>query len=273
LAKEIDPFENTEGSQELKARAARVARRLSREYGSPNLNNKADPFDELVFIILSQMTTGPSYERVYDRVRARFNSWNELLLVPPGELVSLIADAGLSRQKAPRLIAIARRLQRDFEEVSLRRLEGATDRVAESYLLSLPGVGVKTAKCVMMYALGRRVLPVDTHVRRVARRLGLVGDSTGASAHLELERAVRPSLRYGFHVNALVHGRRVCRARRPLCSECVLNDMCAFSSPQTTQLISASRATRFDRATGRSLRASATTTQRVDAHDSAQPGR
>jgi endonuclease III len=200
---------------------------LNREYGSPDLNNKTDPFDELVFILLSQMTTGPSYERVFDRVRARFRSWQQLLVVPERELVSLIADAGLSRQKAPRLIAIAKQLQLDFNEVSLGRLRKASDSVIEEYLLSLPGVGIKTAKCVMMYAFGRHVLPVDTHVNRVARRLGLIGQhASGPTAHAELEKYVRPGLRYDFHVNALVHGRRVCRALRPLCSTCVLSGLC-----------------------------------------------
>jgi endonuclease III len=211
----------------LRTRASQVARRLDVEYGSPNLKNKSDPLDELIFIILSQMTTGPSYERVFDRLKAKFHSWDDLLLTWPTDLRLLIGDAGLAGQKTPRLLAIARQLKADHGVVSLSPLAGASDRRLERYLQGLPGVGLKTAKCVMMYAFGRRVLPVDTHVDRVSRRLGLIPpDITGARAHATLERTVRPALRYGFHVNALTHGRQVCRALRPVCTACVVADLC-----------------------------------------------
>jgi endonuclease III len=186
--------------------------------------------DELVFIVLSQMTTGPSYERVFDRLKQALRTWDSLLYTGLNELKALIADAGLSNQKAPHLGAIARRLHADFGAVSLASLAGQTDEAAEHYLTSLPGVGVKTAKCVMMYALSRKVLPVDTHVERVSRRVGLLPPDTGRQhVHRILEGVVPPALRYSFHVNAVAHGREVCRARAPCCSDCVLIDICETS--------------------------------------------
>jgi endonuclease III len=219
-----------EGHESLSAkrlRARRICAALERRYGSPRLNNKDDPLDELVFILLSQMTAGPSYERVFDRFKGTLGTWEALLSMSSEEVRVLIADAGLSSQKAPRLIAIAKRLHEDFGAVTLSPLQVADDTSAESYLTSLPGVGRKTAKCVMMYAMGREVLPVDTHVMRVATRLGLFPPNVlGGDVHDHLEAVVRPAERYSFHVNAIAHGREICRARVPACKACPVSSSC-----------------------------------------------
>lgn len=195
-------------------------------YGSPRLNNKDDPLDELFFIILSQMTTGPSYERVFERLKAGVPDWSTLLQMTADEIADIIADAGLSGQKAPRLKAIAGRLYSDFGAVSLQPLEVMADEEALAYLTSLPGVGVKTAKCVMMYSLGRPVLPVDTHTARLAFRLGIVSSSSLAAVDRRVTDVVAERLRYDFHVNAVAHGRSVCLALRPRCSDCILLTFC-----------------------------------------------
>lgn len=208
-------------------RVWRIVDTLGRSYGSPHHNNKHDPLDELVFIILSQMTTGPSFNRVYDRLKAAYPSWARLASMPNSKLKDLIQDAGLSNQKAPRLKQVVRRVMKDFGKPTLRPLKEMSDAEAERYLTSLPGVGVKTAKCVMMYSLGRAVLPIDTHVARVAARLGLLPPRTPRAAHHELlEQVVPPSARYSFHVNALAHGRALCLALRPRCSRCPLSPVC-----------------------------------------------
>ena len=172
------------------------------------------------------MTTSPSYERVFDKLRISVDGWHRLDRVPVDQLRALIADAGLANQKAPRLVSIAARLRSDFGEVTLAPLATMPDEKAEAYLTSLPGVGVKTAKCVLMYSLQREVLPVDTHVGRVARRLGLVPVGNPRSRwHAAVEAAVPRRDRYDFHVNALAHGRAVCLALRPRCARCTLCDM------------------------------------------------
>ena len=199
---------------------------MKARYRSPLLNNKSDPLDELVFIILSQMTTSPSYERVYDRLKCAIPDWRLLTETPIADLSSLIADAGLSEQRAHRLKLIAARLAQDFGDVSLAELVDYDDETAQRYLTSLPGVGVKTAKCVMMYSLGRRVLPVDTHTARVAIRLGLVSSGSHVAIDREISVVVPPALRFDFHVNAVTHGRVVCRAATPKCDRCLLSSLC-----------------------------------------------
>lgn len=177
------------------------------------------------------MTTGPSYERVFDRLKAAVPYWDSLLLYTVDRIQELIADAGLSNQKAPRLLAIAKRLKTDFGSVTLAPVAGWSDTKIERYLASLPGVGTKSAKCVMMYSMDRKVLPADTHVRRVAQRLGLIDVRASRDLHESLEAVVAPADRYSFHVNALAHGRAVCRALRPACRECILSDTCPSMRP------------------------------------------
>jgi endonuclease III len=175
------------------------------------------------------MTTRWSAERVFDRLKQAAPVWEAVRQMPLADFQALIADAGLSNQKAPRIKAILERLPEDFGCVKLDGLSEMSDADAESYLTSLPGVGLKTAKCVLMYSLGRDVLPVDTHVQRVATRLGLVPLNTPLTEiHQALEVVVRPSDRYDFHVNALSHGRQVCIALRPRCESCPVRGFCDF---------------------------------------------
>ena len=196
-------------------------------YGSPRLNNKFEPLDELFFILISQMTTAPSYERVFDRLKIAVGDWRQLPNFDIDALTGIIAEAGLSNQKAPRIIAIARRLASDFGDVTLDPLLEMDNQTAEDYLTSLPGVGTKTAKCVLLYALNRTVLPVDTHVGRLAARLGLIDFRLPVSrVHAELETVVPAAARYDFHVNGVMHGRKICRALRPHCGACSLQDLC-----------------------------------------------
>lgn len=220
------------GKYMMTERAREISELLRKRYNSPRLENKADPLDELFFILLSQMTTGPSYERVFDRLKAEVPRWDLLLYMGLDRLVSLIADAGLSGQKAPRMLAIATRLATRLGRVSLDPLREWSDEEAQAFLTGLPGVGVKTAKCVLMYSLGREVLPVDTHVARVSKRLGLVADAPVAKYASHLEEAVPPDCRYDFHVNALAHGRALCRPIRPRCPECPLLRLCYWGLTQ-----------------------------------------
>ena len=200
--------------------------RLKECYRSPFLNNKSDPLDELVFILLSQMTTSTSYERVYDRVKSEIPDWELLIEIPVSKLETMIADAGLYRHRAIRLKQIAKRLVVDFGEVSLDTLCDFDTERAQAYLMSLPGIGVKSAKCVLLYSLDREVLPVDTHTARVAYRLGLVSSSHPLAVDNELPVVIPPNLRFDFHVNAVAHGRAICNARAPSCDNCVLFSMC-----------------------------------------------
>ena len=214
-------------TQVLKSNAVNITKRLKSIYGSPRLNNKEDPVDELYFILLSQMTTGPSYERIFDRLRQSVVSWDDLTDMSSSELVGIVSEAGLVNQKAPRILQIANRLKSDFGSVTLAPLDLQDNLSVESYLKSLPGVGTKSAKCIMMYSMGRLVLPIDTHVARLTQRLGLLDPQIpNDRQHVALEKVVPPSYRYDFHVNAIAHGRKVCRAKNPRCGECVISSFC-----------------------------------------------
>jgi|SRR5271157_495452 len=215
--------------EKLRRRAHRATEILHKTYGSPRHGNKEDPVDELVFIILSQMTTHWSFNRVFERLKRNYPTWDTAVSAPIKDLASVIADAGLSNQKARCIQMVLDRVRGDFGRVTLAPLEALPDLEAERYLTSLPRVGVKTAKCVMMYSLGRLVLPVDTHVWRLARRLGLVSwELPYTQVHDALESAIRPLDRYGFHVNAIAHGRALCLPKRPRCGSCPLRRLCPF---------------------------------------------
>lgn len=213
-----------------KVRVAKaVVKRLRDRYGSPDLGNYSDPVDELFFILLSRRTTGPSYERVFRRLKEWVGDWDSLARKRVWKVAEVVGEAGLGEQRARQIVETARRLRRDFGRVTLGPLAEESDRVVEAYLTSLPGVGVKTAKCVMMFSMGRRVLPVDAHVARVAERLGLVDSTRSRSRTHEVIEAVVPAGdRYDFHVNAIAHGRAACRERDPKCRGCPVRSRCVY---------------------------------------------
>lgn len=215
-----------------KAKTARkVTRKLREAYGTPNLGNCREPVDELFFILLSQRTTGPSYERVFARFKEWAGDWGALRGRSAGRIARVIARAGLGKQKAQHVVGIVERLHEEFGRITLEPLRGWSDTETETFLTSLPGVGVKTAKCVMLFSLDREVLPVDGHVARVAERLGLVDPSASrACTHEVLEQVVPRDLRFDFHVNAVAHGRAVCKARDPKCGECPVRQVCCYRS-------------------------------------------
>ena len=204
-----------------------IVERLSALYGRPVWRPHGDAMTELVLTILSQNTSDTNSGRAFMRLVSRFPTWGELMAAAPGEIESEIQVGGLAATKAPRIKAVLEEVWRRQGSFELSFLGEMLLDEAKGWLRSLPGVGPKTAACVLMFALGRPALPVDTHVGRVAQRLGLVPAGTGAAAaHDLLEAALAPEEVYPFHVSLIKHGRRVCRAQRPLCAECPLNDCC-----------------------------------------------
>lgn len=202
-------------------------------YGTPRLGNHVDPLDELVYIILSRKTREAAYQAGFAALKRRFATWDELLAAPRSEVSSLIQSGGLVERKVESLYGALTRIRDNFGRCTLAPLRDWDDERVEAFLTSLPEVSRKSAYCVMMYSLGRDVLPVDTHVGRVLQRiqplreLGLTLDGLD---HKQLQSAlaelVPPTLRYSLHVNLVAHGRAICRAAKPLCGECDLRDLC-----------------------------------------------
>ena len=204
-----------------------ILRRLQRVHGPLTSPRRLDPLDELVLTILSQNTSDTNRDRAWIALRERFPTWEDVTDAPTRAVEDAIRPGGLARTKAPRIQAVLRAVCEARGRCDLRFLRRASDEEAKAFLGSLPGVGPKTVACVLAFSLGRPALPVDTHVHRVARRLGLIGPRVGAGpAHGALEALVRPPDRLPIHVALIRHGRTVCRAQRPRCEECVLSDLC-----------------------------------------------
>jgi len=205
-----------------------IIERLDAEAPIPAWRAHGDPVAELVLTVLSQNTSDTNSGRSYQSLVARFPNWDAVVAAPVSAIEESIRVGGLARTKAPRLqallVELRKRLGDDWDASRLRTLPLADAKV---WLKSLPGVGPKTAACVLLFALKRPALPVDTHVHRVSQRLGLISEKTGAEvAHALLESQLTLGQVYPFHVALIRHGRRVCKAGRPLCEQCVLSDRC-----------------------------------------------
>jgi len=188
-----------------------------------------DPVATLVSTILSQNTNDVNRDRAFERLREQFPTWEAVRDAPLAELVEVVRPAGLAPTKAPRIQEALRRITAERGEIELAFLSDLGLEEAREWLLSLPGVGPKTAAIVLLFALGRPAFPVDTHVHRVARRLGLIPDrTTREKAHDLLEALVPPETYYAFHINLIAHGRAVCHARSPQHGRCVLREDCDY---------------------------------------------
>ena len=200
---------------------------LGQEYGLPQWQRQRDPLSELIGAILSQNTSDVNSHRAFDSLISTFGTWDRVAEASIGEVAEAIACGGLSRIKAPRIKAILEGIPNDNGSLDLGFLGELPIPEAKAWLQALPGVGPKTASCVLLFSLGRPVLPVDTHVYRVSRRLGLIDSGVSpARAHQLLEELVPAEAIYQFHLNMLAHGRGVCRAQRPRCHECVFREGC-----------------------------------------------
>lgn len=212
-----------------------VARILAAMYRTPDLGNKLDPTDELVYIILSRKTPEKAYQKTFNALKARFPRWEDLLDAPRHEVEKLVGPGGLGRKKVTSLYGALSRLKETFGCCSLDSARDWPDDRLEEFLCSLPEVERKSAYCVMMYSFGRQVFPSDTHVGRVLARIGPyreLGLSLAGLDHKKLQKEladlVPPNLRYSLHVNLVQHGRAVCKAPRPLCDQCDVRNFCSF---------------------------------------------
>jgi endonuclease-3 len=206
-----------------RARVRRVRDRLREVYGRPVAPPHGQALDELILTVLSQSTNDRNRDVAFLRLRDRFGSWDAVRDAPNAEVEEAIRPGGISKVKSVRIQAILRELDGD----DLSRLENATVEQGRAVLTALPGVGRKTAACVLLFAFGKRDVPVDTHVSRVGTRLGWFREKAPFE---ELHDAMLDLTPRGqeleLHVNLLRHGRRTCHARRPQCDECALLRMC-----------------------------------------------
>jgi len=198
-------------------------------YGIPLAKPHGHPIAELILTVLSQSTNDRNRDVAYLALRERFPTWEDVRDAPVDEIEEAIRPGGISKVKSARIKAILRAITETApgSELSLDWLVSQPVPEAQDYLTSLPGVGRKTAACVLLFALGMRDVPVDTHVSRVGTRLGLFRPSAPfEKMHDEMLAITPPGEELEFHLNLLRHGRRTCHARHPDCAGCALQKMC-----------------------------------------------
>lgn len=204
-----------------------IHRRLARHFGALEAPRRTDPLDELISTVLSQHTSDANAERAFAALRAKYPTWEEVVRARPSALADAIRSGGLANTKAPRIQAILREIREREGRYDLSFLRRRSDAEVHEYLLSLSGVGPKTAAVVLAFSLGRATIPVDTHVHRVTKRLGLVPSRSSAEkAHVILQDLVPEPTRVELHVGLIRLGREICKAGRPRCEDCPLMDLC-----------------------------------------------
>jgi len=203
---------------------------LEQEYGPREWQTDEDPIDVLIETILSQNTSDTNSGRAFASLKASFDSWEAVASAPAEYIARVIKSGGLFQIKAARIKQVLKQIEKEQGRINLDSLKSKTIAEAEDYLMHLPGVGRKTASCVLLFSLGKPSLPVDTHVFRVAKRLGLIDSKTSIEkAPSLLQKQIPPSQVYQFHVHMIEHGRRICHARQPCCDRCILSGICPSS--------------------------------------------
>jgi endonuclease-3 len=217
-------------------KAVWVCEQLDTAYGVLTWRSHGEPLGALIATILSQHTSDKNSERAFDNLRRVFPTWDGVRTAEVAAIADAIRSGGLADSKAPRIKSVLEQIRERAGKTTLDFLTEMPTDEAKAYLTGFHGVGPKTTACVLMFSLGRPVLPVDTHVFRVSHRLGLIEKRLGeAKAHDALQAQLPPERVYSFHVHMIRHGRRVCVAQRPRCSACVLSERCDYyNSGQAT---------------------------------------
>jgi endonuclease-3 len=210
-------------------KALEVHRRLAQVWGERPRHRHLDPVSQLVCTIISQNTNDNLRDQAYEALRQRFPTWEEVRDAPVEEIIAAIQIAGLGQTKAPRIQQALRRITAERGKLELDFLRDMSVQDAKAWLTAMNGIGPKTAAIILLFSLGMPAFPVDTHVHRVSRRLGLIPpQASREKAHGLLEAILPAETYYAFHLNLIQHGREVCLARKPRCELCTLRDLCDY---------------------------------------------
>jgi endonuclease-3 len=213
----------------LQEKYADIAPILLNFYGDIVWGQGQSPMDELVSCILSQSTTDANRDRGFALLKEAFPTWDDVANAPTPDVVEAIRPAGLANQKAPRIQNALRRIFSERGDYNIDFLANIPIAEAKAWLMSIDGVGPKTAAIVMCFAFNRPAFPVDTHIHRVSQRLGFLSDKTSADdAHPIMEAIVPPHAYYAFHLHLIRLGREICTARRAHCDQCPLTAYCRY---------------------------------------------
>lgn len=203
-----------------------ICEALEREYGRPRWEHKGSLLDELIATILSQNTTSKQARKAFETLKERFGTWDAVRNSKVADVADAIRCSGLAECKARRILSVLNEIYARHGNLDIDWLAHIPEKEALEYLQSFEGVGPKTAACVLMFGLGKPVMPVDTHVYRVTTRLGIINRVGNKKAHDALQKMIPPDMVYSCHINLVQHGRLICRAINPRCNNCVLRYHC-----------------------------------------------
>lgn len=206
-----------------------IIQNLRAAYGAPRRQREPDPLDVLVETILSQATSDTNSRRAFQNLKERFPAWEEAQRARAGSIEAAIKSGGLAKQKSVRIKSLLNEIRKKLGSLDLSFLHTAPLDEAKAFLGSFKGVGPKTVACTLLFACKRAVFPVDTHIFRVGRRLGLIPlKCSDAEAHRIMGELIPARRYYEVHINLIRHGRRICRPQKPLCEQCCLIDYCDY---------------------------------------------
>lgn len=212
-----------------KFRIMKISNLLEKVNGAPRVFRKTPPVDELIRTILSQNTSDTNSIPAFYRLKKHFKDWDGVLKASTAEIARMIRRGGLENMKAARIKGVLAEIKKREGRLNLANLTRLDTGDALRYLRSLKGVGPKTAACVLLFSFGKPIMPVDTHIFRVTKRLGLIDKNLSIEeAHEILTREVPGDLIYGFHLGIIRHGRMTCKSQNPQCGSCILYKLCRF---------------------------------------------
>jgi endonuclease-3 len=218
-----------QGCEDLKTKVRRVTFLLEKQYGIPRRERSGDPLDILIGTILSQNTNDRNRDKAYQRLRTWFPHWKDVLETRTRSIVSAIRPGGLAKQKARRIHEILHWIRTREEKVSLAFLKKMDLEEIKKTIGTLKGIGPKTFHCLLLFGLGREAFPVDTHILRIGKRLGLLPERMDAGrAHAWIVPFLPKGKCLSLHLNLIRFGRSVCKARKPQCNICFLTKECLY---------------------------------------------
>ena len=233
MPRKRDPLAKVDNLPARQAKYAPIAAALTTHYGQLDWSRNQDGMDELISCILSQSTNDTNRDQAFARLKQRFADWESVRFAALEDLTDAIRPAGLANQKAPRIQAALEAIHDHAGEYSIDFLEELSLEDAKAWLVSLRGIGPKTAAIVLCFAYGRPAFPVDTHVFRVSKRIGFLPAKISAdNAHPVMEAIAPPEDYYQFHIQLIQHGRDTCHARKPACQSCVIRAHCETFAAQ-----------------------------------------
>jgi len=206
-----------------------IIQNLERAYGVPENERASDPLEMLIKIILSQATSDTNSHRTFAALKKRFPTWDAVLRARTSTIAATIRSGGLANQKAAVIKSVLRQIKEEHGTLDLSFLHELSPAAAVRYLSQFRGIGPKTIACTLLFACRKEVFPLDTHIFRILRRVGLIPQKcTDARAHEIMNRIVPKGKFYSFHVNLIRHGRTLCRPRDPLCERCPVVEYCDY---------------------------------------------